>query len=221
MIASISHDLRTPLTSLLGYIEAMRCDHSLTDEEKHKFIEIAADKGNALLERLQEFFELAKSEADDSQPELHKVNVTDFIQEVLLGFYPEFQKAAITPAIHIPDFPCFVMADRAQLRRVLENLLSNALRYGQEGKEIGIAVREETDFVWVDIWDRGQGIPAQDLPRVFERFYTGETSRNASLRGTGLGLTIAKNLVEKQGGRITVSSKPGEITVFSFGLNKG
>ncbi len=221
MIASISHDLRTPLTSLLGYMEALRSDATLTVEERNNFIRIAADKGNTLLERLQEFFELAKLEADDLPIDLHPINLRDIVQEVLLGFYPDFQKAALTPTVRIPDHPLNVMGDRLHLRRVLENLLSNALRYGREGREIGIGVREETDFVWVDIWDRGKGISPQDLPRVFERFYTGEASRNASLRGTGLGLTITKNLVEKQGGQISVSSKPDEKTVFSFSLIKG
>ncbi|MBB3131018.1 signal transduction histidine kinase [Paenibacillus rhizosphaerae] len=220
MIASISHDLRTPLTSLLGYMEALRDDMTLTAEEKRSFIGIASDKGDALLERLQEFFELAKLEADDSPAELHKMNLTDIVQEVLLGFYPDFQKAGLTPTLRIPDSPQYVKGDRLYIRRILENLVSNALRYGQEGKEIGIAIREETDFVWVDVWDRGKGISSQDLPRVFERFYTGMPSRNASLRGTGLGLTITKNLVEKQGGQISVSSKPGEKTMFSFSLLK-
>jgi len=220
MIANISHDLRTPLTSLLGYMEALRNDMTLTAEERQSFIGIAYDKGNALLERLQEFFELAKLEADDSRAELHQMNLTDIMQEVLLGFYPDFQKAALTPTMRIPDSPQYVKGDRIYVRRILENLLSNALRYGREGREIGIGMREETNYVWVDVWDRGKGISSQDLPRVFDRFYTGMASRNASLRGTGLGLTITKNLVERQGGQITVSSKPGEKTVFSFSLIK-
>lgn len=221
MIASISHDLRTPLTSLLGYMEALRSDPSLTAEERSDFIRIAAGKGNALNERLQEFFELAKSEADETKAELHPVNLTDIVQEVLVGFYPAFQNAGITPAVEISDSPRYVMAEQSYLRRILENLISNALRYGSGGGEIGIVFREDGDWVWVDLWDRGAGISSQDLPRVFERFFTGEASRNASLRGSGLGLTIAKNLVEKQGGRIAVSSVTGEKTVFSFSLKKG
>ncbi|SFA73632.1 HAMP domain-containing protein [Cohnella sp. OV330] len=220
MIASLSHDLRTPLTSLLGYIEALRSDSSLTARERDDFFRIAADKGGALLERLQSFFELARLEADDAPSDLRRTNLIDIVQEVLLGFYPDFQKAGIEPAVRLPASPLYVMADGGGLRRILENLISNALRYGSDGGEIGVAVREEGDFAWVDVWDRGRGIPPEDLPRVFERFYTGEDSRNASLRGTGLGLAIARNLVERQGGRIAVSSKPGEKTVFSFSLRK-
>jgi signal transduction histidine kinase len=146
--------------------------------------------------------------------------LTKAVQEALVGFYPDFTKAEITPVVDISDAPYYVRGDAASLRRVLDNLLSNALRYGQDGGEIGIAFHEESRFVWVEVWDRGKGISAEDLPHVFERLYTGEASRNASLRGTGLGLTIAKKLVEKQGGQITVSSTPGERTVFCFCLMK-
>ncbi|HEX3043955.1 MAG TPA: HAMP domain-containing sensor histidine kinase [Bacillota bacterium] len=220
MIANISHDLRTPLTSLLGYIEALQHDLTLTVEEKEAFLGIVTNKGNSLLTLLQDFFELARLEADDSEPELRQVNLTEITHEVLLDFYPDFIKAGITPTFEIPDPHLYVRGDAAYLRRILNNLLSNALRYGRGGKEIGIGFREEPVLVWVDVWDRGQGIPAQDLPRVFERLYTGEASRNNSLRGAGLGLTIAKNLVEKQGGRITVTSIPNQKTVFSFCLAK-
>lgn len=220
MIANISHDLRTPLTSLLGYMEALQHDETLTVEERENFLRIAAKKGNDLLSLLKDFFELARLEADDSVPELRRVNLTEIVPEVLVGFYPDFVQAGIAPVVEIPDAPLYVRGDAAYLRRILNNLLSNALRYGLDGKEIGIGIREEPGLVWVDVWDRGKGILTQDLHRVFERLYTGEVSRNTSLRGTGLGLTIAKNLVEKQGGRITVISKPNEKTVFSFCLAK-
>lgn len=220
MIANISHDLRTPLTSLLGYMEALQRDKSLNEAEKEKFLQIAADKGNTLLILLQDFFELAKLEADHAEPELQRVDLSKVVQEALLGFYPEFIKAEITPKVNISEAPCYVRGEAAYLRRILDNLLSNALRYGQAGKEIGVAFREEPEVVWVEVWDRGNGISAEDLPHVFERLYTGEASRNTALRGTGLGLTIAKNLVEKQGGQIKASSSPGEKTIFSFYIKK-
>ncbi|KLU58956.1 alkaline phosphatase synthesis sensor protein PhoR [Peptococcaceae bacterium CEB3] len=220
MIANISHDLRTPLTSLLGYLEALQHDETLTVEEKERFLLIAAQKGKDLRSLLQDFFELARLEEDDSTPEIRRVNLAEIVPEVLVGLYPDFMQAGITPVVGIPDAPLHVRGDAAYLRRILNNLLTNALRYGLEGKEIGIGIREEAGLVWIDVWDRGKGISAQDLPHVFERLYTGEASRNTSLRGTGLGLTITKNLVEKQGGQITVTSTPNEKTIFSFYLIK-
>ncbi|MCH5584425.1 HAMP domain-containing histidine kinase [Shimazuella sp. AN120528] len=221
MIANISHDLRTPLTSLLGYMEALKHDSTLTVREREDFFRITTEKGNALLVLLQDFFELAKLEADDFELKLEKINLVKIVPEIILSFYPDFVKAEITPTIKLPETPLYVQVDKVCLRRILNNLLSNSLRYGTDGKEIGIALREEESLVWVDVWDRGKGIPAQDIPHIFDRLYTGEASRNSSLQGTGLGLTITKNLVEKQGGRITVTSTPNKKTIFSFCLTKG
>jgi signal transduction histidine kinase len=220
MIANISHDLRTPLTSLLGYMEALKHDSALTTKEKEDFLRITSEKGNALLVLLQDFFELAKLEADDFELNLQQLHLGEIVPEVLFDFYPDFMKAAITPQIKIPDAPVYAKADIICLRRILSNLISNALRYGQDGKEIGITLREEEKLVWIDVWDKGKGISSQDIHHIFDRLYTGEASRNASLQGTGLGLTITKNLVEKQGGQITVTSKANEKTIFSFSLPK-
>jgi signal transduction histidine kinase len=104
------------------------------------------------------------------------------------------------------------------MRRVLNNLISNALRYGRDGEEIGIVVRVNAEQAFVDVWDKGKGIPQKDLPHIFERLYTAEASRNSSLHGSGLGLAIAKSLIEKQGGQITAESIPGQKTVFSICL---
>ncbi|MXQ54237.1 sensor histidine kinase [Shimazuella alba] len=218
MVANISHDLRTPLTSLLGYIEAMRNDPTLTTKEKGEFLQIITNKGNSLLKLLQDFFELAKLEANDFKLNLQKIDLVQIISEVLVGFYPVFVKADIVPVINMPDEPFYVKADVDCLHRILNNFLSNALRYGYDGKEIGVGLREEGDLVWVDVWDKGKGISKEDIPYVFERLYTGSVSRNTSTQGTGLGLTIAKNLVEKHGGKITVTSAPNEKTIFSFGF---
>ncbi|NIK71366.1 MULTISPECIES: HAMP domain-containing sensor histidine kinase [unclassified Paenibacillus] len=220
MIANISHDLRTPLTSLLGYMEALQQDASLSPEEKETFLGIAVGKGDDLLVLLQNFFELARLETEDSIPELHKLNLSELIPEILVDFYPAFVKAGLTPVMELPEEPLFVIGDTAVLRRIVNNLLSNSLRYGADGGELGITVREESGKVWVDVWDRGKGIPERDLPHIFERLYTGEASRNTSLRGTGLGLAIVRNLVGKLGSQITVSSTPNEKTVFTFSLMK-
>ncbi len=218
MISNISHDLRTPLTSLLGYIDALRNDETLTGKEKIDFLRIAAEKGNDLLGLIHEFFELARLEEENDEIVLQKIDLTEVARVVLLDFYPDFTKLSITPSISIPDLPVYVNANKDYIQRVLNNLISNALRYGQDGKEIGITVRMIAELAFVDVWDKGKGISQKDLPHIFERLYTADTSRNPTLRGSGLGLTIAKNLIEKQGGKILVESIPGEKTVFSFCL---
>lgn len=218
MISNISHDLRTPLTSLLGYVEALQKDEMLTDKEKSDFLKITANKGNNLLELTEDFFELARLEEENDKAVLQKIDITELVRTVLLDFYPDFTRHSITPDISIPDSPIYVSANKDYLRRVLNNLISNALRYGIDSKKIGITVYKDDKQAVVEVWDNGKGISQRDLPHIFERLYTAEASRNSDLRGTGLGLTIAKNLIEKQGGQISAESIPGEKTVFAFQL---
>lgn len=220
MIANMSHDLRTPLTSLLGYVEALQRDGNLTAEEAAQYLDIIAAKGRRMAELVEEFFELAKLEAEDEPIQLQRINLCEQVREAVLSFYHQFMQAGITPDLKIPEKPLYVKGDSNSIERIMNNLLANALRYGKDGGVIGVAVREEADRVRVDVWDRGRGIAEKDLPFIFDRLYTGETSRNAMLQGTGLGLTIAKKLVERQQGEIAVSSVPDEKTTFSFWLRK-
>ena len=164
------------------------------------------------------FFQLARLEERQDLSPLEVVDIAELARLTLLDFYLDFSRIGIVPQTNIPERSINVNANVDALRRVFHNLLSNALKYGADGKKIGLCVRVENNMVWVDVWDDGKGIPAENLPHIFERLYVSETSMNAALRGTGLGLTIAKNLIEKQGGHIFAESKPCVKTVFSFCL---
>ena len=220
MISNISHDLRTPLTSLLGYVEALQTDKQLTEEERRQYLEIIATKGNRLTELFQAFFELSKLESNDTRLKVQKVNMTAKAQEALLTFYQEITQAGLTPELDLPEEPLYAYGDGDAIERVLNNLISNALRYGASGGVIGLALREKAETISLEVWDRGQGIHPDDLPYIFERLYTGERSRNSQLQGNGIGLTITKQLVENMRGRISVHSVQGEQTLFSFELPK-
>ncbi len=219
LIANISHDIRTPLTSLMGYAEVLK-DQSCSPEERQEYLEIIYAKAVSINRMIDEFFDLAKLEAEDTSMELAQVNLAEIVQESLTSFYQDFIRVSVTPVVRLPDESIFVWGNRAAIDRVLNNLISNALKYGLDGGALEVSVREEENRVWVDVLDRGRGIPACELPRVFDRLYTAEASRNAAMRGAGLGLAIARQLVEKQGGEITAQSVPGEQTVFSFCLNR-
>ncbi|MFD0673023.1 sensor histidine kinase [Cohnella sp. GCM10027633] len=218
MITHLSHDLRTPLTAIMGYVEVMQRDQTLTDDIRQQYFRIIAAKGNKLDALVRDFFELSKLEAEEGAPESEKLNIVEKIQESVLSFYQQFQLAGITPQLEFPERHVYVWGNRQSIERIMNNLLSNALRYGANGETIGIRVREAEARVRVDVWDCGQGISETDLPHVFERLYTGKASRNASQQGNGLGLTIVKKLVEEQRGEIQASSIPNERTVFSFYL---
>jgi two-component system, OmpR family, phosphate regulon sensor histidine kinase PhoR len=218
LIVDISHDIRTPLTSLLGYVEVLK-DRELPPEERREYLEIIHAKAQSMHLIMEELFDLARLESEDTVMELTRVDLAEIVREVLASCYQDFVRASITPDIRLPEGPVVVWGNRAGIERVLANLLSNALKYGSEGGLIGVSMREEPGRVWVDVRDRGRGIPESELPRVFDRLYTTEASRNAASRGTGLGLAIARQLVMKQNGEIVAASTPGESTVFSFCLN--
>lgn len=220
MITHLSHDLRTPLTAILGYVEFMQTDKTLTEATRQHYFQIISSKGNKLETLIRDFFELSKLEADDELLNPERINIIDKIQEAILSFYHQFQLVQLSPQLQLPEHPIYVWGNGHSIDRIMNNLLSNSLRYGVEGGMIGIRVREEEERVWIDVWDQGQGISETDLPYIFERLYTGKASRNAVQQGNGLGLTITKKLVEKQQGEIHVDSIPNQKTSFSFYLPK-
>lgn len=218
MISNISHDLRTPLTSVLGYLEALHKDSKLDNEERKYFLNIAYTKAERLYSLLEQYFQLSKIEAEDVPIKVEKINLTNIVKDALVEFYQEFVKENIEPIIEIPEKDLFVWGDSQAIDRILSNLLLNALRYGKEQKIIGLMMKEKNSMVWVEIWNGGAGIPEKDIPYVFDRLYTAEPSRTEKLRGSGLGLAIVKKLIERLKGEILVKSIPNEKTTFSVGL---
>jgi len=218
LIANISHDIRTPLTSLLGYIEVLQETTGISQEERERYLSVIQSKGQYLYRMIQEFFELSKLEADDTIIKAEKNDIVEIIKEVLASFYQDFMTNGVTPTINLPEEPVYVFGDGTSIERILGNLISNSIKYGVDGGIVGVTLRKEKSKVWVDIWDKGQGIPDNEIKFIFDRLYTAEASRNEKLRGSGLGLAIARQLVEKQKGEIVVSSIPGQKTIFSFCL---
>ncbi len=213
MLANISHDIKTPLTVILGYLEIMRIGRE--DDESLQKVEA---KAKQVLELINAFFTLAKLEAGDMRMERTKVNLSELCRENVLGFYELLLQKEFTVDISIPEDNLFVWGDRDSIDRILTNLLSNAIRYGSDGKYIGIALRSEGRFVYIDVADKGKGIDKAFAASVFERLYTMEDSRNRQIQGTGLGLTIAKNLAQQMGGDVLLESEPHVRTVFTVKL---
>ena len=213
MLANISHDIKTPLTVILGYLEIMRIGRE--DDESLQKVEA---KAKQVLELINAFFTLAKLEAGDMRMERTKVNLSELCRENVLGFYELLLQKEFTVDISIPEENLFVWGDRDSIDRILTNLLSNAIRYGSDGKYIGIALRSEGRFVYIDVADKGKGIDKAFAASVFERLYTMEDSRNRQIQGNGLGLTIAKNLAQQMGGDVLLESEPHVRTVFTVKL---
>ncbi len=220
MISNISHDLRTPLTSMLGYIELILSDTNLSEEEKRKYIEIVYGKGNHLHSLMEEFFQVSKIESNDVKLEIKQLNISEIVRQNVLLFFNEFKEYNKKIQINIPEKDIYAFGDEKSLNRILNNLVNNALKYGSEGTLVGINLKEDESYVFVDVWDNGAGIPKEEIDYVFDRLYTVEKSRKLNLKSSGLGLTIVKKLVEAQNGTISLKSIPFEKTEFTFALPK-
>ena len=220
MLSNISHDLKTPLTVILGYAEMLAMGEKINDEERKELNEKVHVKTNEVLELVNEFFDLAKLEAGDQDIPLTRVNINEICRKNILSFYDVLTAKDFEVEIAIPETNVYVLGNEEVLERILNNLISNGITYGGEGKVIGMTLNCDNEWVTVDIWDRGKGISEYQLDKVFERMYTLEDSRNKLYQGSGLGLTITKRLVEKLGGNIQLTSKPYEKTVFSFTLKR-
>ncbi|ABS23451.1 MULTISPECIES: HAMP domain-containing histidine kinase [Bacillus cereus group] len=220
MLSNISHDLKTPLTVILGYTEMLNKDKTMNKEEQHILLEKVHVKTLEVMELIHKFFDLARLESGDKAIEITKVNMNEVCREKILTFYDLITTKGFEVHIDIPEKNMYAFGNTEVLGRVLNNLISNALTYGYDGKILGITLSDDERYVYVDVWDRGKGINESHIDKVFERMYTLEDSRNRLYQGSGLGLTITKRLVEALGGEIHLFSKPYEKTVFTIMLRK-
>ena len=214
MLANISHDIKTPLTVILGYLEIMRLNH---EDEMLRKVE---EKAKQVMNLINQFFTLAKLESGDTDVKLCKIDINEVCRENILGFYDILLQKEFEVDLSIPETPIFVQGDKDALQRILYNLLSNVMRYGLDGNYLGIFIREDKRNVYIDVVDKGKGIEQEFIANVFDRLYTMEDSRNREIQGNGLGLTIAKNLAERLGGDIYLNSIPNVKTTFSLKLKK-
>ncbi|RKI90122.1 sensor histidine kinase [Parablautia intestinalis] len=215
MLANISHDIKTPLTVILGYLEITRMEN-----KEDEMLQKVETKARQVMELINQFFTLAKLEAGDLNVEIMKIDIGELCRENVLDFYELLISKEFTVELSIPEQNYFVQGDKESINRILNNLLSNAIRYGSDGKYIGLFLREDGNEIYIDIVDKGKGIEKQFAKSVFERLYTMEDSRNREIQGNGLGLTIAKNLARQMGGDIVLESEPGVKTVFTLILKK-
>ncbi|WCF10886.1 HAMP domain-containing histidine kinase [Paenibacillus thiaminolyticus] len=220
LLSNISHDLRTPLTSIIGYVDALNDEIAASREEKQEYIGIISRKATALKQLIDEIFHLAKLDADEVPLRPETLDLAEMAREAAIAFLPELKQADMKLAASIPEETCLVTADRLSLQRILNNMMKNAVQHGREGQALGIELTEDGESYHLTIWDRGQGIPEDELAKVFERMYRTERSRNPMYGGSGLGLAIAKALAEKNGGKIRAESEPGQRTAFTFSLPK-
>lgn len=216
MLSNISHDLKTPLTVVLGYIETIKLSSDISSEERQTLLSKVENKTKEVLELINKFFDLAKLESGDTDIPLTRINMNEVCRRNILAFYDILTNKGFEVIIDIPENNIYSLGNEEALDRIINNLISNAIKYGNQGMVLGLSLTSDEGYVYVEVWDKGKGISEIHKDMVFERMYTLEDSRNKSYQGSGLGLTITKRLVEKLGGEIILESNPYEKTSFIF-----
>ncbi len=210
MLVNLSHDVRTPLTTLLGYLDAVHRG-LVTGAERENYIETARCKALALKSYLDALFVWGKLNAGAEPLSLQRYDLAELTRGILKDWVPVWEEAGLHYAIELPEQYTPVKLDREGYARILNNLLGNVLSHS-EATELKVLLCVQDGKALVSVKDNGVGIAPQDLPHIFERLYTADRSRR---RGSGLGLEIAKKLTERMGGRISVSSIPRKETSFT------
>ncbi|MCJ7791644.1 MAG: ATP-binding protein [Dehalococcoidia bacterium] len=215
LIADVAHELRTPLSNIQGYLEAIRDRVIKPNAATIRSLNEEA----ALLSRLvNELQELSLAEAGELKLVYQAKDITKLVKQAVTPWQSKVAAREISLSLDLPDNLPLVNIDWQRVNEVLHNLLENAVAYTHKGGTINVAAITQGDWVEVCVSDTGEGIPAEDLPHIFERFYRVDKSRARATGGSGLGLTIAKRLVEAHGGKITVQSELGKGSRFSFTL---
>ena len=218
MVAHVSHDLRTPLATLHGYIETLKLkDAELDPTERKRYLAVALDQSERLRRLVGDLFELAKLDAREQTPAYEPVALAELVNDIVQKFQLEAERRGSTIDMDAGEGLPMVDADIALVERVLENLIDNALSHTPSGGAIRIPIASDGDAVRVTIADNGPGIAPEHLPRVFDRFYQAGNPHRGNAHA-GLGLAIAKRIVELHGARLEVRSTLGRGTAFSFQL---
>ena len=215
LLSNMSHDLKTPLTVILGYVEKLNLDNSMSIEERSQVISRLHQKTLNVIALLNQFFDLVKLDSGDYSLPLNRISINEVCRKNILEFYDLLQSKNLRVEVNIPEQYYYILGNEEALNRVLSNLISNAIRYGSGGGVFGFTVREDGDFIAIDVWDKGKGIAKIHQELVFERLYTLDDARNPEFQGSGLGLSITKHLIEAMKGSIHLSSHPYEKTVFT------
>ncbi len=213
-VFTVSHDLRTPLTAVQGYIDLLPRAGSLTPQQQ-EFLAKAQESLTYITALIGDLLEIGRIEAG-YDVELAPCRLDDLIQEVCEALWPQIQRSGLQLRWQRPSQTLWVQGNPRRLRQVMENLLSNAIKYTPPGGWIEVTARREEAHVLVSVHDTGIGIPREAQSRLFERFYRVRTPETQGIPGVGLGLAIVKSIIEKHRGRIWVESAPGQGSTFSF-----
>jgi signal transduction histidine kinase len=222
LISNISHDLKTPITAIKGYVEGIMDGVADTPEKMERYIRTIYNKANDMDNLINELTLYSKIDSNRIPYNFSTLLVNDYFDDCASDLKIDIESRGVKfDYLNYVNDGVRIIADAEQLKRVINNIVSNALKYmNKSQKQIHLRVKDVGDFVQVEIEDNGKGIGAKELPHIFERFYRTDASRNSETGGSGIGLSIVKKIIEEHGGKIWATSKEGTGTIMYFVIRK-
>ena len=222
LISNISHDLKTPITAVKGYVEGIMDGVADTPEKMDRYIRTIYNKANEMDRLINELTFYSKIDTNRIPYTFNKIHISDYFEDCVDELSVELDSSGISLTyFNYLEEDAVVIADAEQLKRVINNIVSNSLKYMDKPKGvINIRLRDVGDFIQIEIEDNGKGIAQKDLANIFERFYRTDASRNSSKGGSGIGLSIVKKIMEDHGGQVWATSKEGTGTTMYLALRK-
>ncbi len=212
LITNVAHDLRTPLTTIVGYLELIKNNLQLSPDDIQKYSTVAYEKSKRLQAMMDDLFEFTSLDQANVRVHMTTINISELIMQLVDEFYPTFQEHDLEPIIHISSPNLLIKGDGQLIARVFDNLLSNAVKYGDDHNRIHVDVINDEQTVTIKIMNYGTPINKEDLPYIFDKFFRSDSSRSSQTGGTGLGLAIAKNIVQIHNGNILATSHKDKTT---------
>lgn len=206
LIMYLAHDLKTPLASVIGYLSLLRDEEKISDELREKYLSVSLDKAERLEDLINEFFEISKYNLTTITLQYSKINLRRLLEMLLYEFQPMLKEKNLKCNLHVPE-DIIMRCDANRMQRVFDNLLRNAVIYSFNGTDINIKVTRQEENVMISFTNHGDTILVEKLERIFEQFYRLDASRSTSSGGAGLGLAIAKQIVELHHGTVQARSK--------------
>ncbi len=216
-VANVSHELRSPLTSMRGYIQGV-LDRTIPIEEHNKYLHIALDETERLNRLINELLDLAQIESGQFSMHVGIMDVNELIRRTLISYEDRIEQKNMDVKVDFETEFCFVEADPDRIKQVIINLLDNAIKFNRPEGLLFLKTWQHKDSVYIKILDQGPGMPKEEVVHIWEPFYQVDKSRSQRLGGTGLGLSIVKKIIEEHGQTIWVNSQPGKGTAFIFSL---
>lgn len=224
-VANVSHEMRTPLTSMMGFIETLRGPAKNDPEAQDRFLAIMQQEAGRMHRLVEDLLSLSRVEDQERIRPTDHVVLQSLIHEVIETYAPMIADSGTQVECDLPNDPVVVLGDRSQLGQVIRNLLENAIKYGNEKGRVTICLTEPTpdisllqDGVQLSVADEGEGIPVHHIARLTERFYRVDSHRSREVGGTGLGLAIVKHIINRHRGRLKVTSELGQGSIFTVAL---